>query len=172
MLAGKAYKFFDPTASALQGQHKCLPDCSLYIISILSQRFRDKNISPKFPLYPSKPSLEPSVCMNGGGVMHKNIVSWRGGFEPPIPGDEILHDHDISATQTTQNTTLVMTPSHVLLHQEDKFEHSHNTFLRKKCVICVSHIPEDLATIMRAWDSLPAAVKAGIVAMVNASRPQ
>jgi hypothetical protein len=44
--------------------------------------------------------------------------------------------------------------------------------LHKKCVICVSHIPDDLATVVRTWDSLPAAVKAGIVAMVKAARPQ
>jgi hypothetical protein len=71
-----------------------------------------------------------------------------------------------------QNKTLVGASSDVLLHQDDKSEHFHNTFLHEKRVICVSHIPEDLATVMYAWDSLPAAVKAGIVAMVTTSRPQ
>jgi len=36
----------------------------------------------------------------------------------------------------------------------------------------VSHIPEDIATVVAAWDSLPAAVKAGIVAMVTVARQQ
>jgi hypothetical protein len=36
----------------------------------------------------------------------------------------------------------------------------------------VSHIPDDLATVVAAWDSLPAAVKAGIVAMITVARQQ
>jgi hypothetical protein len=31
--------------------------------------------------------------------------------------------------------------------------------------------PDDLATVINAWDRLPEAVKAGIVAMVKASLP-
>jgi hypothetical protein len=34
----------------------------------------------------------------------------------------------------------------------------------------VHAIPEDLATVVAAWETLPAAVKAGIVAMVNVAR--
>jgi len=33
-----------------------------------------------------------------------------------------------------------------------------------------SDFPEDLATVVAAWESLPTAVKAGIVAMVNVAR--
>jgi hypothetical protein len=33
-------------------------------------------------------------------------------------------------------------------------------------------VSEDLATVVAAWDRLPAAMKAGIVAMVKAARPQ
>jgi len=36
----------------------------------------------------------------------------------------------------------------------------------------VSGIPEDLATVVHAWDTLPEVIKAGIVAMVNAARRQ
>jgi hypothetical protein len=34
----------------------------------------------------------------------------------------------------------------------------------------MSDFPEDLATVVAAWESLPEAVKAGIVAMVNVAR--
>jgi hypothetical protein len=34
----------------------------------------------------------------------------------------------------------------------------------------VSDFPEDLATVVAAWESLPGAVKAGIVAMVTVAR--
>jgi hypothetical protein len=34
----------------------------------------------------------------------------------------------------------------------------------------VSDFPEDLATVVAAWERLPTAVKAGIVAMVNVAR--
>jgi hypothetical protein len=34
----------------------------------------------------------------------------------------------------------------------------------------VSQVPDDLATVMRAWDTLPGVVKAGIVAMINAAQ--
>jgi hypothetical protein len=36
----------------------------------------------------------------------------------------------------------------------------------------VHEVPEDLATVVRAWERLPTAVKAGIVAMVKAVQPQ
>jgi hypothetical protein len=34
----------------------------------------------------------------------------------------------------------------------------------------MSDLPEDLATVVAAWERLPEAVKAGIVAMVNVAR--
>ena len=55
-------------------------------------------------------------------------------------------------------------------HQNNISEHQNDIFLREKCVICVSDLPEDLATVVAAWESLPEAVKAGIVAMVNVAR--
>ena len=57
-------------------------------------------------------------------------------------------------------------------HQHTMSEHPNDIFLHEKCVICVSHIPDDLAMVVRMWDSLPTAVKAGIVAMVKATRSQ
>ena len=55
-------------------------------------------------------------------------------------------------------------------HQSNTSEHQNNTSLHEKCVICVSDIPDDLATVVAAWGRLPAAVKAGIVAMVTVAR--
>jgi hypothetical protein len=56
----------------------------------------------------------------------------------------------------------------VFPHQSDTSEHQDDTCLHEKCVLCVSHIPEDLATVVQAWSRLPDTVKTGIVAMVNA----
>ena len=36
----------------------------------------------------------------------------------------------------------------------------------------MSDLPDDLRMIIEAWEGIPKAVKAGIVAMVNASREQ
>jgi hypothetical protein len=82
------------------------------------------------------------------------------------------HENATSTTKPQHIKTLERPSAQVFPHQSNTSEHQDDTFLHDKCVICVSHIPDDLATVVRAWDSLPAAVKAGIVAMVNASRPQ
>jgi hypothetical protein len=81
-----------------------------------------------------------------------------------------VHERDITETQAPQNPTLRECSPSASGHQHDTFAHRQNTLVHEKCVICVSQIPEDLATVMRAWGSLPAAVKAGIVAIVQASR--
>ena len=62
------------------------------------------------------------------------------------------------------------TPSFPPEHQQDTSEHPSDIFLRSEHVICMSDLPEDLATVVAAWESLPEAVKAGIVAMVNVAR--
>jgi hypothetical protein len=94
----------------------------------------------------------------------------KGGFEPPIDGDEILRGSDTFATKLKQIKTVEEIAPRTFRHQNTISEHQPDTFLHEKCVICVSHIPDDLATVICAWDSLPAPVKAGIVAMVTAVR--
>jgi hypothetical protein len=46
--------------------------------------------------------------------------------------------------------------------------------MHSKSVICVQQnratFPDDLAEVVDAWEQLPTAVKAGILAMVNATR--
>lgn len=50
-------------------------------------------------------------------------------------------------------------------------EHQNNTSLHQKCATCVPHpLPDDLRPVVDAWDSLPAAVKAGILAMIQTAR--
>jgi hypothetical protein len=54
-------------------------------------------------------------------------------------------------------------------HENDISEHPKDTFLRSEHVICMSDLPDDLRKVIAAWESLPKAVKAGIVAMVKAA---
>ena len=48
-------------------------------------------------------------------------------------------------------------------------EHPHDISLHQKCALCVPHsLPDDLCMVVAAWESLPDAVKTGILAMVKA----
>jgi len=96
----------------------------------------------------------------------------KGGFEPPTSGDSLLHERSTFTTKLQQIKTLEGTAPQALRHQDTISEHQNDVSLYEKCVTCVSHIPEDIATVVAAWDSLPAAVKAGIVAMVTVARQQ
>ena len=49
--------------------------------------------------------------------------------------------------------------------------HLNDIFLHEKCALGVHEVPEDLATVVRAWERLPTAVKAGSVAMVKTVQP-
>ena len=109
---------------------------------------------------------------NSFSCQEKRQICERGGSNPPFGIPSYAHERDITDTQTPQNLTLKETLPSSSEHLDDTFEHRENTFLHEKCVICVSQIPEDLATVVHTWDSLPAAVKAGIMAMVKAARPQ
>ena len=55
-------------------------------------------------------------------------------------------------------------------HQHNTSEHQNDTFLRSEHVICMSDLPDDLRRVIDMWESLPEAVKAGIMAMVNVAR--
>lgn len=96
----------------------------------------------------------------------------KGGFEPPVSDDTALHRSDTFTTQLQQIQPNEETTLPELGQQNDISKHQNNICLHKKCVICVSRISEDLALLVRTWDTLPAAVQAGIVAMVKAVRPQ
>jgi hypothetical protein len=52
--------------------------------------------------------------------------------------------------------------------QKDTFStHPQDIFLRSEYGTCMGDLPDGLRKVIDAWDSLPKAVKAGIVAMVN-----
>jgi len=94
------------------------------------------------------------------------------GIEPADPVDTRLHNTIIFPTKHQQNKTLGAAALSADEHHQTISEHKNDSFLHEKCVICVSDIPDDLATVVAAWESLPAAVKAGIVAMVTVARQQ
>ncbi len=86
-----------------------------------------------------------------------------GGSNPPFGINSSEHKQYTDDTQTLQKSTRAGVSS-------SPSEHQNDTFLHEKYVICVSEISDDLATVVHAWDKLPEAVKAGILAMVNAAR--
>lgn len=109
----------------------------------------------------------------------KALMSWQlrdtgrveaAGIEPADPVDTRLHNPTTFPTKSQQNKTLGATALSADKHYQTIAEHKKDSFLHAKCVICVSDFPGDLATVVAAWDSLPAAVKAGIVAMVTVAR--
>jgi hypothetical protein len=94
----------------------------------------------------------------------------KGGFEPPIADDATAHQHDISTTKYIQNQTLEETVPATPGQKDTLSEHPENIILHHEYGICMGDVPEDLALVIAAWESLPAAVKAGIVAMVTVAR--
>lgn len=96
----------------------------------------------------------------------------RGGSSPPFGIVPAGHKPNISDTQAPQKSTLVGSSISPSEHQPHTSEHENDTSLHEKCVICVSQIPDDLAMVIRAWDNLPAPLKARIVAMVTAAGQQ
>ena len=93
------------------------------------------------------------------------------GIEPAAPRDDSVHNTTIFPTEPQHIKTFEETAPLVGAHQQPISEHQDNIFLHEKCVICVSHIPDDLMTVIRTWERLPTAVQAGIVAMVKAACP-
>jgi hypothetical protein len=94
----------------------------------------------------------------------------KGGFEPPLADDVSAHACDMSTTQCIQNQTLGEVSLSTLVQKDTPFERPQNIFLRDEHGICMGDFPEDLTLVVAAWDKLPAAVRAGIVAMVNATQ--
>jgi hypothetical protein len=92
------------------------------------------------------------------------------GIEPEDRPDTKLHNPTTCSTKPQQNSVLRANALSAAEHPQTIAEHKNDNFLHEKCVICVSDFPQDLATVVAAWESLPAAVKAGIVAMVTVAR--
>src|SRR5262249_52341238 len=94
----------------------------------------------------------------------------KGGFEPPDTVTTAAHGQNTIATQTQQIPTLAGSPCPFLAHPSNTSEHSNDRFLHGEYGICMGDFPDDLRTVINAWESLPTAVKVGIVAMVNVAR--
>ena len=76
------------------------------------------------------------------------------GIEPVAPGEERLHKTTISFTKPQQIKTFEGTPLLAGERQQTISEHQNDIFLHEKCVICVSALPDDLQTVIDAWDNL------------------
>lgn len=96
----------------------------------------------------------------------------KGGFEPPLADDASTHKCDIATTQLIQNQTLGETLSSMSVQKDSISTRPQNISLHGEHGICMGDLPEDLAMVIAAWDHLPAAVKAGIVAMVTVAQQQ
>ncbi len=97
------------------------------------------------------------------------------GIEPLIQPSEGVDVPDTEPIHTRTNdkqiNTLQHSDSSVEEHNQTSGEQQNNTILHPKCVTCVQqNVPDDLREVMGAWEHLPEAVKAGIVAMVKAAR--
>ncbi len=80
------------------------------------------------------------------------------------------HKRNTADTQAPQKLTLVGPSCFSAEQNPYTSERRNDTSLHEKCVICVSDLPDDIRQVIDAWDSLPEAVKAGVVAMVKAVR--
>jgi hypothetical protein len=94
----------------------------------------------------------------------------KGGFEPPLSENSTVHEGDIFITQSIQNPTLVETLPAMSIQKNTISIRPQDIFLHGEYGICMGDLPEDLRKVIEAWDSLPKAVKAGILAMVKAAR--
>jgi hypothetical protein len=94
----------------------------------------------------------------------------KEGFALPLADDAIVHACDTCITQPTKNTTLVETPPVASAQKDTTSERSQDIFLHDEYSICMGDLPDDLRKVIDAGESLPKAVKAGIVAMVKTAR--
>jgi hypothetical protein len=110
--------------------------------------------------------LRPIKLSGGGGNRTLHLTSCKTNIS------------ETDAAQTRENSEHInalleavpLTPqqnSTLLAHQKDTSIHS-------ECATCVQRhrptLPHDLTEVVDAWGNLPDAVKAGILAMVNATR--
>ena len=91
------------------------------------------------------------------------------GSKPPFGINTSEHERNIDDRQSPQKLTLVGSSFPSPEQNPHTSERQNDTLLHEKCVICVSDLPIDIREVIDAWDSLPEAVKAGVVAMVKAA---
>jgi hypothetical protein len=102
----------------------------------------------------------------------------KGGLEPLLQPSEGIDTNTTEPMQTRanaqQNNTLANSAPSAEKQIQTSPERPTNISLHEKCVTCVHHAeavaPDDLGEVIAAWEQIPAVVRAGIVAMVRASR--
>jgi hypothetical protein len=100
----------------------------------------------------------------------------KGGLEPPLQPSGDIDTDTTEPVQTHTETQQINTLANSALAAEKQTfpEHPNDISLHEKCVTCVhqadAFTPDDLGEVIAAWEHIPAAVRAGIVAMVRASR--
>ena len=95
-----------------------------------------------------------------------NLVA-GAGFEPNQPVPDVNAKPSQDADKAEQNLTLASAVEQAPEQKSALPAHSSGSSERPDNAI---FMPEDLAQVVDAWDRLPPAVKAGIVAMVAASK--
>lgn len=73
------------------------------------------------------------------------------GSNPPFGILPRQHEAAIISTQGLQKPTLVDPTRQVPAHLTDTSEHQHDTCAHATCVLCVSPIPADLATVVMVY---------------------
>ena len=91
----------------------------------------------------------------------------KGGFEPPEMDTATAHEHNTTVTQIQQIPALAESRFPVLAHPSHTSEHPNDRFLHGEYGIFMGDFPDDLRTVIDAWERLPKAIKAGIVTMVT-----
>jgi hypothetical protein len=94
-----------------------------------------------------------------------------GGIRTPLTHlNTLLHNADINATEIVQSLTITDTYEnfqHIDFEQKLTLsEHSSDTILHQKCVICVS---QELREIIDKWDRLPKGIKESIILLVKSA---
>ena len=94
------------------------------------------------------------------------------GFEPGSVESPDTAESAQNRAKSIQNSALSDTADPASKQSRALSQQNPSKNPHQKCVICVSRgeASDDLARVVAAWDRLPEAVKAGILAMAEAAR--
>ena len=105
---------------------------------------------------------------HGDRRLRQKLMVGGAGFEPKQTSPSKTTQFEQNDANTRQINTLSDPPSPVAEQTSALPAHSSGSSERPDHA---TFMPEDLAQVVAAWDHLSPAVKAGIVAMVAASKP-
>jgi hypothetical protein len=94
------------------------------------------------------------------------------GFEAEVKEKQEITQEIQTSAKSLQDRTLAGFSTSPPEQKVTASPHSGNTSTQPKCAKCVyeNGLPEDLAEVVVAWPGLSPAVKAGILALVNAAK--